>query len=42
MGRLLYATLCSLDGYTTDKQGDFSWCFPTEPVHQAVNDVLRP
>lgn len=42
MGRLLYATLCSLDGYVADEQGDFSWCFPTPAAHRAVNDLLRP
>ncbi|GAA1877181.1 dihydrofolate reductase family protein [Lapillicoccus jejuensis] len=42
MGRLLYATLCSLDGYVADEQGDFSWCFPTPAAHQEVNDLLRP
>ena len=42
MGRLLYSSICSLDGYIADEQGDFSWCFPTEAVHQAVNDLLRP
>jgi dihydrofolate reductase len=32
----------SLDGYTVDASGDFSWAAPTEEVHAFVNDLERP
>ena len=30
MGRLQYAVLCSLDGYTADVDGRFDWAAPDE------------
>jgi dihydrofolate reductase len=41
MGRLLYAAITSLDGYTADISGDFSWSMPDAEVHAAVNDLER-
>ena len=41
MGKLVYATLCSLDGFVADEQGDFGWAAPDEEVHAAVNDIER-
>jgi dihydrofolate reductase len=42
MGRLQYAALCSLDGYTADADGTFDWAAPDEEVHAFVNDLARP
>jgi dihydrofolate reductase len=41
MGRLVYAAITSLDGYTADASGDFSWSMPDAEVHAAVNDLER-
>jgi len=37
MGQLLYSALCSLDGFTTDRDGKFDWAFPDQDVHFAAN-----
>ena len=42
MGGLIYAAIASLDGYVADEQGRWDWSVPTEEVHAAVNDVMRP
>ncbi|MCZ2828582.1 dihydrofolate reductase family protein [Modestobacter sp. VKM Ac-2986] len=42
MGRLQYAVLCSLDGYTADADGRFDWAAPDEELHAFVNDLERP
>ena len=42
MGRLQYAALCSLDGYTADADGAFDWAAPDEQVHAFVNELERP
>jgi dihydrofolate reductase len=42
MGRLVYSAIASLDGYVADEGGKFDWSFPTEEVHAAVNDLMRP
>ena len=42
MGRLIYSMLTSLDGYTEDAGGDFSWAMPDEEVHEAVNALAAP
>jgi len=41
MGRLVYAAICSLDGYTVDADGKFDWAAPDEEVHAFVNDLER-
>jgi dihydrofolate reductase len=41
-GRLVYTSLCSLDGYSVDESGDFSWAAPDGEVHRFVNDLSRP
>ena len=41
MGRLIYAGLASLDGYTVDTEGRFDWAAPDHEVHQFVNDLER-
>ena len=42
MGRLVYTTICSLDGYTADADGRFDWAMPDEEEHAFVNDLERP
>lgn len=42
MGRLVYSTQVSLDGFIADREGSFSFSEPDEEVHGYVNDVLRP
>lgn len=42
MGRLVYSAIASLDGYVADEGGNFDWSFPSEEVHAAVNDLMRP
>lgn len=42
MARLIYTTICSLDGYAADERGAFDWAEPDEEVHTQVNDLERP
>lgn len=42
MGKLIYSTICSLDGYVEDSQGKFDWAAPDEEVHSFVNELERP
>ena len=42
MARLVYTTICSLDGYTADVAGGFDWAVPDEEEHAFVNDLERP
>jgi dihydrofolate reductase len=42
MGRLIYSTIASLDGYVEDRNGKFDWAAPDEEVHRFVNDLERP
>jgi dihydrofolate reductase len=42
MAKLIYAAICSLDGYVEDEQGTFDWAAPDEEVHAFVNDLERP
>jgi dihydrofolate reductase len=39
--RLVYAALCSLDGFINDERGEWDFAFPDEEVHVAVNDLER-
>jgi len=41
MAKLIYATICSLDGYVADSDGNFDWSAPDEQVHRFVNDLER-
>jgi dihydrofolate reductase len=41
MGRLIYGSITSLDGYIADERGNFDWAEPDEEVHQFVNDQER-
>jgi dihydrofolate reductase len=41
MGRLIYSTLASLDGYIADRDGGFDWAVPDDDLHEAVNQALH-
>jgi dihydrofolate reductase len=41
MGRLIYFTIQSLDGYSEDADGQFGWAEPDEELHQFINDHVR-
>ena len=41
MGKLIYATNNSLDGFTEDASGSFDWSAPSEDVHVFYNDMMR-
>ena len=41
MGKLIYATNTSLDGFTEDATGSFDWSMPDEAVHEFYNDLMR-
>jgi dihydrofolate reductase len=42
MGKLIYSTIASLDGYVEDAEGHFDWAAPDAEVHRFVNDLERP
>ena len=42
MAKLIYASICSLDGYVSDADGNFSWARPDDELHAFVNDIERP
>ena len=42
MAKLIYATICSLDGYVEDADGKFDWAAPDAEVHAFVNELERP
>jgi len=39
---LVYSAIASLDGYTTDAEGNFDWSAPDEEVLAFLNDRERP
>jgi dihydrofolate reductase len=41
MGKLIYLTIASLDGYVADEDGEFGWAAPDEQVHAFINDLVR-
>ncbi len=41
MGKLVYSSMTSLDGYIADRDGRFDWAVPDEAVHAAANDLMR-
>lgn len=41
MARLIFTTICSLDGYISDASGGFDWSAPDPEVHAFVNDLER-
>lgn len=42
MGRLIYATPTSLDGYLADETGSPDWSAPNDEELGVITDVLRP
>lgn len=41
MGKLICTAIASLDGYVTDRDGNFDWAEPDGEVHSFVNDLER-
>ena len=41
MGKLIYATNTSLDGFTEDATGSFDWSVPDQAVHEYYNAMMR-
>ncbi len=41
VAKLVYLTIMSLDGYTTDAKGDFGWGAPEPDVLEFINDLQR-
>lgn len=41
MGKLIYSMITSLDGYVSDRDGNFGWGAPDEESHQFMNDLMR-
>lgn len=42
MGKLIYITNVSLDGYIEDTQGVFEWTAPSDEVLAFITDLVRP
>ncbi len=42
MGRLIYSTITSLDGYVEDADGNFDWARPDDELFAFINDLERP
>jgi hypothetical protein len=42
MGKLIYSTTASADGYIEDAGGSFDWTAPDDEVFRFVIDLLRP
>jgi dihydrofolate reductase len=42
VGRLVYSTTASLDGFINDEHGHFDFTTPTDEVHAFIDDALRP
>jgi len=42
MAKLIYSAITSLDGFVSDRDGNFDWAAPDEEVHTFVNDLERP
>jgi dihydrofolate reductase len=42
MARLIYAMNTSLDGYMSDRDGNFDWSVPTPEFYAAINELVRP
>src|SRR3972149_939457 len=41
MGKLIYSSIASLDGYIADEHDNFDWAAPDAEVHASVNDLER-
>jgi dihydrofolate reductase len=42
MARLIYIINTSVDGYISDRDGDFAWSIPTPEFYAAINELERP
>jgi dihydrofolate reductase len=42
MGRLMYVTNVSLDGFIEDEHGRFDWTEPSDEVFTFITDLIRP
>jgi dihydrofolate reductase len=42
MSKIIYSSICSLDGFIADSTGNFQWAAPDEDVHAFINDLERP
>lgn len=42
MGKLIYVTNVSLDGYVEDGRGGFDWTEPSDEVFTFITDLVRP
>ncbi len=42
MGRLIYLTNTSLDGYIEDESGRFDWTDPDDAYYTFITDLMRP
>jgi len=42
VGRLIYVTNTSLDGFIADESGSFDFTEPDDDVHAYINDLMRP
>jgi dihydrofolate reductase len=41
MAKMIYSTICSLNGYVANDDGNFDWAEPEEEVHTFLNDLDR-
>ncbi len=41
MGKLIYSMITSLDGFVSDRDGNFGWGAPEEESHTFVNELSR-
>jgi dihydrofolate reductase len=42
VGKLIYSTIASLDGYVEDASGSFDWAAPDDELMTFVSDLERP
>lgn len=42
MGKLMYVTNVSLDGFIEDEQGDFNWSDPDDEQFAFITELIRP
>jgi dihydrofolate reductase len=42
LAKLIYSAITSIDGYVSDKRGNFDWAAPDDEVHRFVNAEERP
>jgi dihydrofolate reductase len=41
MGKLIYSMITSVDGYVSDRDGNFGWGAPEQESHEFVNEISR-